>query len=198
MKKKNLIRIVLILLIIINIGGIGYYVYMNFFNKNEPTNVSEEIKTIDKYVLYSNTNKLYRSTFDDLENKNDITNYTNTIAKLFIIDFYSLKYKITNTDVRGLQFINESIKENFKEKAINTIYKYVESNVYNDRDQKLPNVVNIEIVSNELIEYFYNDESINAYKIVLSWNYEEDLGYDTSKTLYLINQNNIYSIIEVS
>ena len=198
-KKKNIVRTLLIIFIVINCIGLGYYVYKSFFNQNnEPTNISEVVKKIDNYTLYTNTNKLYKETFEELNDKSDVTKYTNAIAKLFVIDFYSLKFKITNTDVGGLQFINEDIKDNFKEKAINTIYKYVKNNVYNDREQELPDVKSIEVVSNELVDYTYNNELKEAYKISLNWTYQEDLGYETSKTLYLIKQNNEYSIIEMS
>lgn len=199
MKKKIVVRIILITFILINIGGIGYYIYKSFFVKdNTPTNISEKVKEIGNYTLYSNTSTLYKTTFEDLNNKADVTKYTNTIAKLFIIDFYSLNYKITNTDIGGLQFLSTDIRDNFKEKAINTIYKYIKSNVYNDRQQQLPEVKEVNIINNEIVEYTYKEQMVEANKITLNWSYKEDLGYDTTKTLYLIKQDNTYVIIEMS
>ena len=59
---------------------------------------------------------------------------------MFIVDFYSLSDKTAKTDVGGVDIVYPDILNNFLENAEDTFYKYVESNVYNNRKQSLPTV----------------------------------------------------------
>lgn len=203
MKIKNIIRIILISLIIILSLSLGIYVKNTFKKENKKTDMSVIEKTIPEYNynLRSNTNDLYKDKFIQLEKllETDFNNeeYIKLISELFIIDFYSLEYKVTNTDIGGLDFIHTDIKDNFIAKATNTIYKYVESNIYNNRKQELPEVVKTKVESIDKIEYTYDKKSVAAYEVKVDITYEKDLGYEASKTLVFIKENNKYSIVEM-
>ena len=77
---------------------------------------------------------------------------------MFVTDFYTLSTKVTNQDVGGLEFIYSKNKDNFKLKASDTLYKYIESNVYGDRKQKLPEVVEFVSCTSKVDGYNYNDK----------------------------------------
>ena len=118
---------------------------------------------------------------------------------LFLIDFYTLSNKITNQDIGGVQFIHESFQENFKQKASDTIYKYVKSNIYGTRSQELPTVKDVEIIDVTEISFTYQEqEDKAAYQIKANMTYKKDLGYDTSKTVILVHNETKLVIVEVT
>ena len=78
--------------------------------------------------------------------------YVSKLSEMFIVDFYSLADKSAKTDVGGVDIVHPDILGNFLENAENTYYKYVESNIYNNRNQKLPEV---ETVKESLTVFLY-------------------------------------------
>ena len=145
MKKSKKILIILIILILIAIIGVLVY-YFNF------KDTKEEVKTLKSipqygYELKENETDLYKKTFEELEktlsnSPVDEQQYAKVIAKLFIIDFYTLNNKLSKNDIGGLEFIKESMRDNFIEEARSTFYKYVEINP-DSRNQSLPEVSEI-------------------------------------------------------
>lgn len=202
--KKNTIRYILLLAILILIFLLGQYALTIFKeNKKNTSNilVVDEIKDYG-YSLNNKDTDLYKTTFNELKtilngNKDEIK-YAEAISKLFIIDFYTLDNKINNSDIGGLEFVNPIIVENFKLKAKDTIYKYIESNIYGNRKQELPIVKNISIVETNKTSYKYNQiTDTKAYQIKIKIEYSKDLGYDTLKTLYLVHEGSKLSLIEM-
>ena len=91
------------------------------------------------------------------------------------------------------------MRDNFIEEARSTFYKYLE--VKSDkRVQNLPVVSEITDVLVEDTEFKYADKTIdeNAYKVTISWLYEEDLGYETETKMVLVNENNKLYIVEMN
>jgi hypothetical protein len=181
------------------------YLLLNFVIKKDNDNEPVLESTIEKfnYTCDSNATELYKTEFYKLKEmvETDINyeEYAKYISKLFIIDFYNLDNKITKDDVGGIQFIHPSIKDNFILKATDTIYKYVESNTDNNREQELPKVkeVIIDNITNET--YKYGDKTDNnAYKIEISWTYEKDLGYQSKAVLMIVKEGEQLYIIEES
>ena len=135
MKKNKLDVIVTILLIIIGIAlfsYIGYVIYNDFLKKSSEDIVIKNLELYG-YSLQESDTELYKTEFDNLSNilnKETINfeEYAKSISKLYIIDFYTLSNKISNTDIGGLEFIYPSLKDNFKLKAKDTIYKYIDIN----------------------------------------------------------------------
>ena len=209
MKKKNKSKILVLVLVLVAII-LFVIAYIKITHKEEPKQVIEEVKTVDNiqtkefdYVLYDNKSDLYKEYFSKLKEellKEEVNDeeYAKIIAELFVIDFYSLKDKNTSTDVGGLDFIYEEMKENFVLKATDTIYKYVESNVYGDRKQELPSIksVNVEQIEKKQLKY-NNISDENGYVVKVSIQYEKDMGYPKEVTLSLIHVESKIFIVEV-
>ena len=162
----------------------------------------EEIEGYD-YILKPTRNDRYKEMFHQLERilsekKIDEKAYVTQISKMFIMDFYTLNDKLASTDVGGIDFVHTNAKTNFLEKAENTVYKYVESDI-DGRDQKLPEVTDVFIEKIENIDYNYNsdfDDSF-AYQVDVSIVYKEDLGYPTFANLIFTHEGNKLSLVEV-
>ena len=119
---------------------------------------------------------------------------------MFIYDFYSLDDKDAKTDIGGVEFVYGPTLENFLQNAQNTYYKYVESNIYGNRNQKLPIVKDIEINSIEKGPFAYGDKTDeNAYTVVVSWDYTDPAfgTYQKGATLKLIHEGKNLWIVEL-
>lgn len=200
MKKSR--KIIISLIVIILIAIIGLIVYkMVFNNSQEEVKIIKRIKDYD-YNLKENETELYKTEFNELDKilskKNvDYEEYAKSIAKLFIIDFYTLDNKLSKNDIGGTEFIKEDMRDNFIEEARSTFYKYVE--VIDGRTQELPEVSNITDVSVEKAEFKYSDNTIdeNAYKVSISWDYVEDLGYEKEASMIIVKQDKKLYIVEM-
>ena len=93
-------------------------------------------------------------------------------------------------------FISTDYVDNFTLKASDTVYKYIEHNLYNDRDQNLPVVTSSSVNKLENVTYEYksiNDD--NAYEVTVNLEYEEDLGYPTEIVLIINKKYYIWHFI---
>ena len=203
MDTKRILIIALVVLILLSIFGI----YKKLTGSSKKPNVEEvkkedEIKDFD-YTLYDNKSDLYKDFFAELKkelSKDEVNDeeYAKIISKLFVADFYSLEEKTTSTDIGGLDFIYENIKENFVLKASDTIYKYVESNVYGDRKQQLPKVTGVEVKTITKSPVTIGDlTDQNGYEVALSVTYEKEMGYPKDVTLKLVHVEKKVYIVEV-
>lgn len=202
-KKSKLKKILIILIILVIIAIIGILVY-NFFFKNK----EEEVKVIKSipeygYDLRENETKLYKDEFeklDDILSKNDVDyeEYAKEIAKLFIIDFYTLSNKQSKNDIGGTDFIKESMRDNFIEEARSTFYRYLEVES-DDRNQDLPEVSEIKSVKIEDTSFTYSDDTVddNAYRVTISWDYKEDFGYETKANMIIVKEDKKLYIVEM-
>lgn len=201
MKKSSKIIIVVVILALI---GVGFGVFIGNNKKKKVV----EAKVVDSiegygYKLHDNDTKLYDDLFSELKavleaSTIDEEKYVELISKMFIVDFFTLGNKVTNDDIGGVDFVHKKALENFKVKAKDTIYKYVESNVYGDRKQELPIVSEIKDinVSTTIVSYQDINDS-KAYKVVISFDYEKDLGYVKEKTLIFVHEDKVLSLIEM-
>lgn len=206
--KKKLLRTIAIILIV---AALCLFVAAYFaLNKKDNKKPVKEVKTVDNiqtkefdYVLYDSKSDLYKEYFGKLKEellKDEVNDeeYAKIISQLFTIDFYSLNDKKTSTDIGGLDFIYEDMKENFTIKAVDTIYKYVESNVYGERKQTLPKVTGSEIKTITKKNININGATDpNGYVAVVTINYEKDLGYPKEVMLTLVHKENKLYIVEV-
>lgn len=206
MKLKKKVKRLLLLIIIVGLGLGGYYVYKNIGKKEEV----KEIKVINKidkygYQLKENKPSKYKNLFEELkeilneENVNE-ENYVKKISEMFIYDFYSLSDKTAKTDIGGTDFVYNEILENFLQNAQDTYYKYVESNVYNNRKQSLPTVSNITIEKVENTKFEYNNKyDDKAYEVDISWDYTDNQfsSYQKKATLVFIHDGDKLSLVEL-
>lgn len=193
------------LVVLIIFAVLGYFGYKYFIGEKNPAQDIYVVQSTDKYnyKLHNNSSEAFKKYFKELynvlkEENYDEEHYASLIAKLFIIDFYTLDNKISNIDIGGIQFVHSEIVDNFKIKAKDTVYKYVKSNMYGDRKQDLPVVddVNIDnITVKPLKNNAFNDDK--AYYIELSWNYKKDLGFDTKKNIILVHENEKLSLVSI-
>ena len=206
-KKFNLKRIYYFVSISLLIGVIlivGIKIYYDFF-KNDESSVQtrENLDTLELYgyTLDDEDTELYKTYFNELKevlNEEDIDEekYASLLVQLFVVDVYNLDNKLTSTDIGGLEFIHTDMAENFKINLGDTMYNTIESNLYGDRSQVLPVVINVVINSVEEYDYDYNDKSYSGYLVDTSWEYEEDLGYENQASFVLIDDNNKLNIVE--
>ena len=190
--KIGLIVISVLLVIVISLG-----VLKIFFNKGEElkkeANVSNVISNITDYgyTLDDRDTDYMKDTFHELEDilsasEVDYHLYADTLAKLFVIDFYTLDNKINKYDVGSLEYILSSKVDMFRQKAVDTIYRDILDNTYRDRIQDLPEITNVTVLNTEDVTFTLNEEEVNAIKVTMNYEYKEDLGYDTEGTIYFV------------
>lgn len=200
-KKRIIIFIIALLVILVTI----FFLTNN--KKKQVGNISDakEVDNIENfgYVLYDNKSSYYKSTFDELKKlltgeEKDEKKYAELISKLFVIDFYSLNDKVSNTDIGGIDFIYEDARKSFINHATKTIYNYVESNVYGDRKQELPTVKEVTIQNTKTVNYQGEKTSDPlAYEIVVDISYEKDLKYPTNVKITLVHKNDKLYIVDI-
>ncbi len=201
--KQRLLTIIIVILVLV----VGILIWKSIHPKEKEVKEVKVVSKIDKYGynLKENKTTTYKSMFKELEDilnakEVDEEKYASKIAEMFIYDFYSLEDKTAKTDIGGVEFIYNDILENFLQNAQNTYYKYVENNIYGNRNQKLPVVKDIEITNIEKSPYAYRDKTDeNAYKISLSWDYTSTdfSNYQKTATIVLIHDDIKLSIVEL-
>ncbi len=201
LKKGAKIAIVVVLLLVV-VGGLIWY--FNFRGK-EKVEVAKVVNEISEYgyQLKDNKSEAYKKLFQELKevlesDSIDEEAYAKLISQMFIMDFYTLDDKVAKTDVGGADFVHSEERADFLEQAMDTVYKYVESNLYGDRKQELPTVTEVVVDQIETVEFEYLDQTdTNAYQVSVSWDYKKDLGYETEATLIVVHEGNKLSIAEM-
>ena len=204
--KKKVKRIILIVLVVVLLILVGLFIYNKVSNKKS----TKEVKIVNEvekygYKLKENKPTKYKKMFEELkkilseENVNE-EDYVKKISEMFIYDFYSLSDKTAKTDVGGVDFVYPGVLENFLLNAQNTYYKYVESNIYKNRNQSLPTVGEIEVVSAEKTPFAYGDKTDeNAYKVKVKWDYTDSEfdSYQKEADLIFIHEDNKLHLVEL-
>lgn len=206
MKLKKKYKIILIVLLVIIVGALAFLGYKKFFGTSgvKEAKVLNTIKDYD-YVLKDNKSKKYQSLFKDLakileEKEVDYEKYASKLAEMFIVDFYSLDDKTAKTDVGGVDIVHPTALNNFLENAENTYYKYVESNIYNNRKQSLPEVNTVTIDSVKQTHYTYGDTTDEeAYLVKVNWDYtdEEFSEYQKEASLIFVHVDKKLYLVEL-
>lgn len=209
MSKKK--KIILILVILFVIGLIIGFISTKKDNKNTNNNNENKVKTNYEdeikeygYTLEKRDNDNFRQTFKELKKELkkdniDYENYAKLLTKLYIIDLYTIDNKENTYDIGGTEYIIDEANENYETKIKDTLYKYIEDNSKNNRQQELPTVkeVNIEEITKDV--YKYNEQNYDSYIVKTSVEYEKDLGYDKKiivtiikkdKKLYIVKSTN--------
>lgn len=205
-KKVKRTLIIIVILLILIAGGVGALIYFKTPKKKEVPEV-KIVNEVDKYdyKLKENKPSTYKKMFDELkkilkEEPIDEEAYAKKVTEMFIYDFYSLNDKAAKTDIGGVDFVYKGVLENFLLNAQDTYYKYVESNIYNERKQSLPVVSNITINNIEQREFAYGDQTDPAaYVVNVSWTYTDDqfANYQKQAVVVLIHDDIKLSIVEL-
>ncbi|MDD6224228.1 MAG: hypothetical protein PUB18_04420 [bacterium] len=202
-KKKKKIKVKAVGIIMGGVVILGVLTW-NFHLKNKPLEITV-VSTIEGYNYYldSNETRVYKKYYKQLEeeiedNKIDEKNYAELVAKLFIIDFYTLSNKVTNQDIGGIQFVHTNLQSKLKSEATSSVYKYVKNNLSGQRRQKLPEVKDVEILENKQINY--NNEKyqdLSAYQLKVKVEYVKDLDYPEEVSVTLIHEENKLVLVEM-
>ena len=204
--KKKAKRLIIILLVIIVILLGVLFVSDKLFNKDN----GKEVKIVNKidkygYNLKDTKTKRYHKLFDELKKilsakEVDEEEYVKKISEMFIYDYYSLNDKSSKTDIGGVDFVYSGALENFLLKSEDTYYKYVESNIYGNRNQSLPTVKDIEIKEVTQDIFAYGDKTDEeAYIVEVTWDYTESefSKYQTNAKLIFIHDGDKLCLVEL-
>lgn len=197
-KYKTLLIIIVICIIII----IGLLVIKNMKNEGVKNNVKVVDSIVDfSYTLDERDTSLMKENYKELKKllkEKDINyeEYSQIIAKLFIIDLFTMDNKINKYDVGSLEYVYPETIDNFKLNIEDTIYKSMEDNTYDKRVQELPIVKSIEVIDTKTSTFKINEEELDSFIVTLNWEYEKDLGYDKEATITLIKENKKVYVVE--
>ena len=201
MSKKRKVLIVIIAILILLAGTFAVYKIMN--PKKENTKITKKLDSIKgfDYVLEDRDTELYKDEFKslktNLESKSiDYKEYAKSIAKMFIIDLYTINNKVNKYDVGGLEFVHPDALENYELNVKDTLYKYVDDNSYGDREQELPEVSSIKVDNIKESTYKIGENEIDSYELSLSWDYVKDLEYDSKATIIIVKKDKYLYIVE--
>ena len=201
MKKKYKYPLLILILVIIII--IGLIIFKMFFTKSE---VKNNVKVIDSIVDFSYTlderdTTLMKDTYKELKNvlkEKDINyeEYANILARLFVIDLFTMDNKINKYDVACLEYVYPDNVDNFKTNVEDTIYKTIEDNTYGKRTEKLSVVSSVNVTDVSTSTFKINEEEVPSYVVTLNWDYESDLGYDKNATITLVKKDKKLYVVE--
>lgn len=201
--KKKYKRILIIILIVVLLAIISFVIYKILLNNKTEEEVVNVVDSISEYGynLDDRDTELMKSTYEELKNilnsdEIDYELYANTLAKLFVIDLFTMDNKINKYDVGSTEYVYPDALENFKLNVEDTLYKHMENNSGGKRKQDLPEVSSIEVLSTETGEYTIEENSFDSYIVNLSWQYVSDLGYDNNALITLINLDNKLYVVE--
>ena len=215
-KKKSKLKVIIIVLIILVLAGVGGYFGYNYY-KSLHSKKKVDVKVLDSienynYSVSDRDSELFKSEYEKLkkilnEKEIDEKNYAEQVARLFVIDLYSLNSKINKYDVGGREYFYNTKVDMYDLKVMDTLYSNMEDDTYGDRKQELPTVKSIttkdinedkytfieDVTVNETTnarscrEGFTISKNVNnkcvkdvdkVYVINLEWDYENDMGYD--------------------
>lgn len=203
-KKKKKIIIICVVVALIIVGAVILICNLNKKGNGNPVEVKILEQNVDYgYSLSDRDSKLYKDEYSNLKKlieakEVDLEAYTTQVAKMFVIDLYSMETKLNMYDIGGSEYYFADKKDMFDTKVMDTMYSTLEDDTYGDRKQELPLVKSIEVVSSEKTEYTMGEEKKEAYSVKLQWTYEKDLGYDSEGTVVIVNEegNPRWSVVD--
>lgn len=203
-KKKIIIAVILILVIIGSI--LGWFFFLKPKPQEEPpAKVIEVLDSIEgyDYKLEDRDTEIYKEKFLELKKvleseEIEKEKYASLLAELFTIDLYTIDNKNSKYDVGSLDFIYPEEQEKFKNKVMDSMYKLVEDNATNKRNQELPIVSNTEIEKVEETNYTKGETKLEGYEIDLKISYEKDLGYDEKVKITLVKEDKKIYVVSIT
>ena len=205
LKKKRIMIAMIVLILIIAVASFGVY-QLKKKKKEVKTVVTVADKIADgyDYTITDEATKYSKDLFSKLKkelSKDSVNeeNYAKLETQLFISELFTLSNKVNRNDVGGVQFIYKDYQESFTKEAMEELYHYVENNIYGDRKQELPEIVNVDVINVEQKEYVLSDEVTDekAYYIDVTMNYAKDLGYQNSATIVLIHNGKRLDVVKM-
>lgn len=191
-KRQRRRRLFIFLTILFLLVCLALYFFVFKYSEKTSYKVLDEIKEYG-YTLEKRDTELMENEFKLLKeelSKTDIDyeKYATQLAKLYIIDLYTINNKNSKYDVGGGQYVYPDHKENYEIKVQDTLYKYVQEK--SNRKQKLPEVVSIDIKDINATKFKYQDKEYDAYEMNASWDYKKDYDYDTEAKITVVKIDN--------
>ncbi len=201
MKKRYIIGLSIIVVLIVLIIGFTLYMHFHPMEKKEQikVNVLDSISEYG-YSLDDRDSSLFEEEYNKLKeilDSNEINeeDYSEEVARLFVIDLYSIKTKVNKYDVGGKEFYFTDKATMFENKVKDTLYDLVEDDSYGNRTQQLPIVSKIETKNITVDNYKLGEEEVDAYIIELEWEYEKDLDYDNKGFVTVVKDGIKWSVV---
>lgn len=207
-KDNNIVKsviFIIVVVIVVSLIGIGsYYILLN--NDNKET--KETNKSIDEITAYNlrlneNDSEEFKNEFNNLKSilessEIDKDKYAESVAKLFVIDLYTMDTKTNKYDVGGSELVLPVFKDNYTLNVTNTIYNYLEDNTDGKRNQNLPHVRKVDVIKNDTKEYTISGDNTpyNAYVFNMKLSYKYDLGYDSEVEVIVVYKDNFMYVVE--
>ena len=198
MRRRYKVGLIVISVLLVGVIALGVFkIFHSSEEEKTDVNVTSVISNINDYgyTLDDRDSDYMKEVFQELEDilnatEVDYQAYAEALAKLFVIDFYTLNNKINKYDVGSLEYILSSSVDTFRQKAQDTIYRDILDNTYRDRIQDLPEITNVTILNTEETTYTLNEEEVNASKEEMNYEYKEEVVYDTEGTIYFVRNGN--------
>ena len=197
-KKKDWAKGLILASVIFLIAFVILYIYGYLQrDRDEITNKVNALDSIEKYnyVLNDNVTTYYKDEFQKLKGLEEEQQIAEQVAKLFVIDLFSINYKVNKYEVTSTQYYYSDKREMYRNKVIDSLYNFVIDNSYNDRKQDLPEVKEVDIIETKKDTYKLGDEKRDAYVVKLSISYVKDLGYDSKAKVVLVHDGNNMSVV---
>lgn len=207
-KDNNIVKsviFIIVVVIVVSLIGIGsYYILLNNDN-NETKETNKSIDEITAYNLRLNENdsEEFKNEFNNLKSilessEIDKDKYAESVAKLFVIDLYTMDTKTNKYDVGGSELVLPVFKDNYTLNVTNTIYNYLEDNTDGKRNQNLPHVRKVDVIKNDTKEYTISGDNTpyNAYVFNMKLSYKYDLGYDSEVEVIVVYKDNFMYVVE--
>lgn len=204
MKKRYIIGLSVIVVLIVLLISFTLYMHFHPFENKEQikVNVLDSISEYG-YTLDDRDSNLFKEEFNKLKeiidgNEINEEEYSEAVAKLFIIDLYSIKTKVNKYDVGGKEFYYTDKVTMYENKVKDTLYDLVEDDSYGNRTQQLPVVSKIETKNITVSKYKLDENEVDSYVIELVWEYERDLDYDNKGFVTIVKDGIKQSVVAFS
>lgn len=203
--KKSILFMIIIIVVVAIIGVLTYFILESNDGDEGNNNIVKTVGEIKGYniTLKENASDAYKSEFEilrkNLESANINTDeYAESVAKMFLMDLYTINNKKNKYDVGGLDFVMPESKDNYILNVTNTLYSFVEDNTRGKRKQSLPEVTSVVVDKVERREFVIESTktTYDAYYFNMSLKYRYDLGYDQTAEVIVINKDNFMYVVE--
>lgn len=204
--RTRIILFTLVIVVVIGLIGVSAYFILREKNDSEKVDNSKtNVKVIEGYgiTLDDLDSEKYKTEFEilkkNLESGNiDYNAYAESVAKMFVIDLYTIKNKVNKYDVGGIELVLPEAKDNYVTNVTDTIYNYVEDNSNGKRNQQLPVVSDVKITNVEKKEFKVNvlNQNYEAYVFKVDISYVNDYGYDKSAEIIVIKKDDFMYVVE--
>lgn len=205
-KKKRAKKVILALVVIILLG-IGIFFGVKHFFKDDTHKTVVEVKELDNlseygYTLTDKDSKYFKAEYENLKKlltsgDVDEKEYATQVAKMFTIDLYTLSTKINKYDVGGMEYYYQTKKDMFEKKVMDTLYSTLLDDTYGDREQVLPTVTKVEVVSAEETKYSLGDKEVDGYLVKVNISYDSAMGYDDEASIVVCKEEGIrWSVVD--